>query len=70
MEDLKEIVEKHISYDTLNVEILGQEIGMSRSQLHRKLKAMTDQSATTFIRNYRLYRAADLLKSERELLPK
>ena len=43
---------------------LGAEVGMSRSQIHRKLKALTNQSATNFIRNYRLHRAADLLKQE------
>ena len=35
---------------------------MSRSQVHRKLKALTNQPATLYIRNYRLHRAADLLK--------
>jgi AraC-like DNA-binding protein len=39
-------------------------MAMSRSQLHRKLKALTDKSATTFVRNYRLHRAADLLKQD------
>jgi len=64
LEDLKEIVENNIDDDTFSVEIMGREIGMSRSQLHRKLKALTDQPPTTFIRNYRLHRAADLLKQE------
>ena len=44
------------------VEDLGMELAMSRSQMHRKLKALTNQSASAFIRNYRLHRAAELLK--------
>ncbi|MFV1976995.1 MAG: helix-turn-helix transcriptional regulator [Candidatus Scalindua sp.] len=36
---------------------------MSRSQVHRKLKAI-NKSATTFVRDYRLHRAAELLKQE------
>jgi len=51
LEGLKEIIEDNIDDDTFGVEILGHEIGMSRSQLHRKLKALTDQPPTTFIRN-------------------
>ena len=33
-------------------------------QLHRKLKALSDQSATEYIRNYRLDRAMALLKNK------
>ena len=64
LEDLKEIIEQNMDNDQFGVEDLGREIGMSRSQIHRKLKALTDQSATAFIRNYRLHRAADLLVQE------
>ena len=46
----------------ISVDNLGEAIAMSRSQVHRKLKALTDQSATKFIRNYRLHRAAELIK--------
>ncbi len=35
---------------------------MSRMQLHRKLKALTGQTATEFIRTQRVKLAADLLK--------
>ena len=58
------VLEEKISDSSFNIESLGREIGMSRSQIHRKLKAITDQSATSFIRNYRLHRAADLLKDQ------
>ena len=50
--------------ELFSVDDLGQAMAMSRSQIYRKLKALTGQSATTFIRNYRLHRAADLLKQD------
>jgi signal transduction histidine kinase/DNA-binding response OmpR family regulator len=62
LQELKEVIEANLDNDQFGVDELGREMAMSRSQVHRKLKAMTDQSATTFIRNYRLHRAADLLK--------
>lgn len=62
LEDMKQIIEKNIDNELFGVEELAQAMAMSRSQIHRKLKALTNQSATTFIRNYRLHRAADLLR--------
>ena len=62
VEDLKEIIENNIDNSQYSVEDLGKEIAMSRSQVHRKLKAITDQSATKFMRNYRLHRASELIK--------
>ncbi|NOX47175.1 MAG: tetratricopeptide repeat protein [Chlorobi bacterium] len=55
-------IEKNISDPDLNVDSLIGEIHLSRSQLHRKLKALTDLSTTEFIRNIRLKRAANLLE--------
>jgi AraC-like DNA-binding protein len=40
---------------------LGLEVGMSRMQLFRKLKALTDQAPGDFIRIMRLKRAAEML---------
>ncbi|AHM60551.1 Histidine kinase-like ATPase [Flammeovirgaceae bacterium 311] len=56
-------VEKHMSNPDFSVDEMGREIGMSRSQLHRKLKALIDQSTTEFIRNIRLKRASELIKN-------
>ena len=56
------IIDEHMADDAFSVEVLQREMGMSRMQLHRKLKALTDQSASDFIRYIRLQRAADLLQ--------
>ena len=58
----KDIIEKNLGNSQYSVENLGEEIGRNRSQVHIKLIAITDQSATKFIRNYRLHRAAELIK--------
>ncbi len=56
------IIDEHIAEEAFSVEALQREMGMSRMQLHRKLKALTDHSASDFIRYIRLQRAADLLQ--------
>jgi CheY-like chemotaxis protein/two-component sensor histidine kinase len=64
IEELKKVIEENIGNELFGIEDLGIAMSMSRSQIHRKLKAMTNLSATTFIRNYRLHRAAELLKQD------
>jgi signal transduction histidine kinase/ligand-binding sensor domain-containing protein/DNA-binding response OmpR family regulator len=56
-----EIMEEHISDSNFGVELFCQEAAMSRVQLYRKLKALTDQSPSDFIRSMRLKRAAELI---------
>ncbi|QQS34842.1 MAG: response regulator [Ignavibacteriales bacterium] len=61
IERLKSIIEINMEDESFSVDKLASEIGMSRSQLHRKLKAVTNQSTTEFIRNFRLQRAAQFI---------
>ena len=61
MKKLKVIIESNLEDESFGVDKLSEEMGMSRSQLHRKLKAVTNQSTTEFIRNFRLQRAAQLI---------
>lgn len=56
-----EIVDINLSNSEFTVQAFQKEVGMSRMQLHRKLKALTNFSASEFIRDIRLQRAADLL---------
>ncbi|MFY0599841.1 MAG: response regulator [Cyclobacteriaceae bacterium] len=55
------IIQKNISNSEFFVDDLGREMGLSRMQLYRKLKALIGQSANEFIRFIRLKRAAQLL---------
>jgi len=64
IEKLTSIIAKNISNEKFSVEVLCSDIGMSRTQLHRKIKSVTNQSTTEFIRNYRLQLAAEFLKQD------
>lgn len=64
IEDIKKNIENNLDDEHFGVEELCRNIGLSRSQMHRKLKALTDTSISSFIRHYRLHRAADLLKQQ------
>ena len=62
LEKLVHVIERNIDNESFTVEHLQNDVGMSRMQLHRKLKALTNQSASDFIRSIRLKRAAQILR--------
>lgn len=66
MERVMNTMNKYMEESEFNVEMLAREVGLSRVQLHRKLKEITGVPASTFIRNQRMKKAAVLLK-ERKL---
>ncbi|MGB2870216.1 MAG: ATP-binding protein, partial [Bacteroidota bacterium] len=57
-----EVVERNLGDSDFDLATFTEEAGMSRLQLHRKLKAITGSSPGEFVRQFRLQRAADLLK--------
>jgi signal transduction histidine kinase/DNA-binding response OmpR family regulator len=59
-----EIVEKNMADSTFDLEQFCEQMNMSRATMHRKLKAITNQTTTEFIRNLRLQKAAKLLKQK------
>ena len=63
LERLMKVSEKHLSESGYSTENLAREVGISRSQLNRKLRALTDLSTHGFILNMRLKRAIQLLKN-------
>ena len=56
------ILEDHVGDDRFTTEELSQEMGMSRSHLHRKLKSLVGQGPNQFIRSFRLDRAHEMLR--------
>ena len=58
------IVENNMSNPLFGVEELAREIGMSRTNLHRKLKSISGLSPSEFIRNMRLKKASILLLNQ------
>jgi signal transduction histidine kinase/DNA-binding response OmpR family regulator len=64
LQKLYAAVEQNLDAADLGVETLCQAVCLSRSQLHRKLQAITGQSATEFVRSLRLRRAAHLLHQQ------
>ena len=58
------LIEKHLDNEALSIEFLSKNMNLSRSQLHRKIKALTGNSPTDFVRNYRLDHALELLKNK------
>ena len=59
-----ELVKKNLGKE-FNVDDLCMEMGMSRSSLYNKIKALTDRSPSDFVRQIRMTEAATLLKSKK-----
>ncbi|WP_262903594.1 hybrid sensor histidine kinase/response regulator transcription factor [Niabella beijingensis] len=57
------VVEENIDAYDFSVDKLSREVGMSRTNLYLKLKAITGESATALIRRIRLGKAAGLIES-------
>lgn len=62
LEKVLAVAEKNLGTEEFSIEEFAEQVGMSRSQLHRKLHALTHQSASLFLRSVRLQRAAELLR--------
>ncbi|GHT53934.1 hybrid sensor histidine kinase/response regulator [Bacteroidia bacterium] len=65
LEKIMKVVNEHLADTELSVQILSDTIGISRGHLHQKIKSLTNQSASDFIRGIRLKQAADLLTSKK-----
>ncbi|MEM8908976.1 MAG: response regulator, partial [Bacteroidota bacterium] len=61
IKELLEIIDREVANEQFGVEELSQAVHMSRSQLYRKVKALTGKTPNSFLRNIRLERAHQLL---------
>ena len=62
MERIMRSVNAHMSDADFNVDMLASEVGISRAQLHRKMKEITGVATGKFLRNLRMEQAARLLR--------
>ena len=60
---LRKIIQENLGNSEFNVERIGDEIGLSRVQLYRKVKALTGHSPVEMLRKARLMRARHLLRT-------
>ena len=62
MERIMRSVNAHLSDSDFNVDMLSADVGISRAQLHRKMKEITGIPSGKFLRNLRMEQAARLLR--------
>ena len=65
MERIMRSVNAHMKETDFNVDALADDVGISRAQLHRKMKEITGISSGKFLRNLRMEQAARLLREGR-----
>lgn len=58
---LRDVVQTHLCNSDLDVDMIAQQLGMSRTALYRKVKALTGQSVVELIRESRLKLAHTML---------
>ncbi len=56
-------IETNLADENFGVQTLLKDLNISRTQLHRKLKALVNQSANELIQSIRLQKASELLKN-------
>ena len=61
MDRVMDVINSNISNTDLSVDMVANEVGISRGHLYRKMKELTNQTPHGFIRNIRLKQAAKLL---------
>jgi len=64
LEELLSLLEEHHSNADFGVPQMQDALAMSKTQLHRKLKALTNEAPGELLRNFRLKRAAQLLSQK------
>lgn len=64
----RELIEENLADSELSVEDLGGKMGLSRVQLYRKIKALTNYSPNELVRIARLKKAASLLASSEKTI--
>ncbi|MFY7733547.1 MAG: response regulator transcription factor [Bacteroidia bacterium] len=63
LEKLRSIIDENLSSRNLDVYLIGKELNYSTSAIHKKIKIITNKSTNQFVREYRLEKAQQMIKS-------
>ena len=63
LQKVDEVIEQYLDQSSFDVDTFAREMQLTPVQLRRKLKALTNQTITEYVRNYRLDRAAVFLQN-------
>ena len=64
IDKINKTINIHLSEEQFSIEDLGNEVNMSRSQVHRKLTALTGKSPSLYMRSLRLAKARELILNQ------
>lgn len=59
------VIDEHLAEENFSIEEFGKDVGMSRSQIHRKLKALTGKSTSVYLRTVRLAKAKEMIEQKK-----
>ncbi|MBC7722482.1 MAG: response regulator [Pedobacter sp.] len=68
MDNLLKLIDQNLENPELDVDIICQKMGMSKTKLYSKIKNITGQSITEFVRKIRLKKAIDIMTHEDMLI--
>ena len=66
LENILEVIEKHLEDEHFSIDHLCKEIGMSARQLQRKLNSITNKTPNQMVRSVRLHKAKEFILSGHE----
>ncbi|MCF0064771.1 ATP-binding protein [Dyadobacter chenwenxiniae] len=61
LDKIRTVIEQNLDDEQISTDWVGRQVGLSRAQLHRKLKALINQSPGEFVRSIRMQKAHELL---------
>ena len=68
MERLQELVRRNMRDEEFSIDVLAEQMNMSRSSFYRKIKALTDMTPVDYMKTQRLERAAQLLRQGQRII--
>ena len=65
MRKVREIMLAHLANENLDIQYICDQMSMSRTQLYRKFRSLTNRTVTEYLRSLRLHRAQEILTGHR-----